>query len=51
MEIWYNERSRFTVSVTGPNDEQFGPVEIDNDLSGQLPDGTRVFVDHTFLRC
>jgi subtilisin family serine protease len=48
MEVWYSERSRFTVSVVGPNKQRFGPVTIDDDLSAKLgSDGTRLYVSHT----
>jgi subtilisin family serine protease len=47
MEVWYNERSRFKVSVTGPNRQRFGPVMIDGSLRKTLRNGTSLFIDHT----
>ena len=47
MEVWYNERSRFKVSVTGPNRQRFGPVAIDGSLRKILRNGTSLFIDHT----
>jgi subtilisin family serine protease len=48
MEVWYSERSRFTVSVVPPDKQRFGPVAIDDDLSAKLgSDGTRLYVSHT----